>query len=187
MDQGHLGTDPLVGVQGRHSLQEVNLQLIHFMSVLLHWDSSELWEGGLEIVELESIRPIILVRGSKDLEYFEDLVDFTVTHEQRSLLGHLGEDAASGPDVDSERVVLLRKQDLWASVPESHHFVGVTLDGKTERSCQSEIRELDCQAIIADEQVLRLQISVEDSVGVQIDQRVQDLEEEALSLSGRES
>lgn len=57
------------------------------------------------------------MRRAKYFEYFEDLINLAITREQRSLLSHLREDAASGPEVDAEGVVLLGEQDLRAAVP----------------------------------------------------------------------
>ena len=102
MKQRHLGRDPLIWVQGRHPFQQVNLQLIEAWGMVLHWDASELGEGWLEVLQLEGIWPVIFMGGSQHLEYLEDLVNFTVAHEQGLLLGHLCEDAAGRPEVHSE-------------------------------------------------------------------------------------
>ena len=75
----------------------------------VHWNSSESWERRLEVRQLKSIWPVVLVWCSKHFEYFEDLVDFTIAHEKWSLLGHFGKDAACGPEVDTKGVMLLTK------------------------------------------------------------------------------
>ena len=49
----------------------------------------------------------------------EELVDLRVTREERALGNHLGEDAASAPNVDSDRVLLRTKEDLRSAVPQS--------------------------------------------------------------------
>ena len=49
--------------------------------MVLHGDASELRERGLEVLQLQSIWPVVLVRSSQDFENFEDLIDFTVSHE----------------------------------------------------------------------------------------------------------
>ena len=69
--------------------------------MVLHWDASELWERRLEVLQLQSIWPVVLVRGSQDLEDFEDLIDLTVSHEKRFFLGHLSENASRGPQIYS--------------------------------------------------------------------------------------
>ena len=126
------------------------------------------------------------MRRSEDAEDLEDLVDLTVTHEKRPLLQHLGKDATRAPDVDAERVVLRTKQDLGASVPEGDDLVSVCLDRESEGSGQAEIGELDCLAVAANEQVLWLQVSVENPVRMQENERLQNLIQEALALGVRE-
>ena len=49
--------------------------------MLSHSHSLKLREGLFEIVKLEGIWPVILVRRAEDFEDFEDLVDLTVSHE----------------------------------------------------------------------------------------------------------
>lgn len=70
--------------------------------MILHWDALEPRERRLEVRELESLRPVVLVRGAEHLEDFEDLINLTVAGEQRSFLGHLCEDATSGPQIHPE-------------------------------------------------------------------------------------
>lgn len=79
-------------------------------------------------------------------------------------MSHLGEDAARGPEVDAKRVMLLAEEDFWAPIPESHDLVSIGLNWKTEGSGQPKVSEFNGFAILTDEQVLWLEISVEDSV-----------------------
>ena len=58
----------------------------------------------------------------------------------------------------------------------------VSLNGQAEGACKTEISELDLRAIGRDEEVLRLQISVENSVLVQVDESLEDLVQETLRL-----
>ena len=62
----------------------------------------------------------------------------------------------------------------------------VSFDGQTKGSCEAEVSQLYDSPSRVNEQVLRLEISVEYSVGVEIDQRLQDLVEEALHLTWRQ-
>ena len=62
--------------------------------MLNHRHASELREGRFEVVQLEGVGPVILVRCAQYLKDFEDLIDFRVTHEERTTLDHLGKDAA---------------------------------------------------------------------------------------------
>ena len=60
--------------------------------------------------------------------------------------------------------------------------MGVGLNGESESAGKTEVSELDVLAHRVDEQVLRLQVSVENAVLVQVNERLQDLVEEALCL-----
>ena len=75
--------------------------------MLFHWDSSPLGERLLEGRQVERIWPVAFARCSQDFENLKDLVDLTVTSEQGSALSHLGEDASSRPQINSERISFL--------------------------------------------------------------------------------
>jgi hypothetical protein len=148
--------------------------------VVFHGDAAPLGELRLELREVESVRPIVLRRRPQHLKYLEDLINFTVTGKKWPALNHFGKNAAGRPQVHSERVSLLAEQDLRAAVPERDHLVSVGLYREAERSCQPEVRQLHFGASRIDQQILWLQISVEDSVLVAVDQSMQDLEGKAL-------
>ena len=93
--QGGQGRDSPVRVECDQSRQQVDLQLIERGRVLGHGHAPELGERRLEIVQPQGIRPVILVRGAQYFENFEDLINLRITHEQRSTLHHLRENAAS--------------------------------------------------------------------------------------------
>ena len=65
--------------------------------------------------------------------------------------------------------------------------MGVRFDWKAESSSKTEICKLDLRACCVDEQILGLEISVEDAVLMEIDERLQNLVKETLSLLARES
>ena len=134
-----------------------------------HWHTSELREGRLEVIEFKRIWPVILVRCSQNFKNLEDLINLRISHEERSTLDHLSEDAASGPSVYSKRVCLLTEKDFRASIPECDDLVGVSLDRKAKCAGQSKISKLNVDSSSIDEQVLRFQVTMEDSVLVQVD------------------
>ena len=150
--------------------------------MLRHGHPAELRERGFEIVQFQSIRPVILIRGAQNLENFEDLVDLGVSHEKRPALDHFREDAACGPQIDAKTVCFLPKQDLRAPIPECHDLVRVRLDRQTKGTCQTEVRQLDVLSLGVDQQVLRLEIPMENPMLVQINQRLQNLVEKQLRL-----
>ena len=62
--------------------------------MVTHLHSLELGESLFEIVKLECIWPVVLVWSTKNLEDFEDLVNFGVTHEKWLTLHHFRKDAS---------------------------------------------------------------------------------------------
>ena len=150
--------------------------------MLDHGHAAELGESGLEIVKAQGIRPVVFVRSTKNLEDFENLVDLRVTHEEWAALNHLCKDAASRPQVDSKGVGFLAEQNFWATVPKCHDLVRIRFDGEAEGTCETKISELDHGALCVYQQVLGLEITVENSVLMQVDECLQDLIEERLGL-----
>lgn len=181
------GRDPLVGVKGDQASKEVHLELIESRRVVCHVHGLELGEGGLEVGQLEGVGPIILVRGAQHFKYFEDLVDFRVSHEEGLLLHHLGENAAGGPQIDTKGVGFLAEEDLRASVPEGHDLVRVSFDGEAKSAGKTEISQFDYRAAGIHKEVLGLEITMEDAVLVEVNQRLKDLVEERLGLLTGES
>jgi len=150
--------------------------------VLLHGDASPLRERLFERRQVECIRPVAFAGGSQHLENLKDLVNLTVTREQGATLSHLSKNAASGPQINSQRVGFLAEQDLRASVPECNHLVGVGFDRQAKGTGQTEISQLDLSSTGVDQQVLGFQISVENAVLMAVDKRMENLEQEALGL-----
>jgi hypothetical protein len=60
--------------------------------------------------------------------------------------------------------------------------VGIGLNRETKSAGKSEVCQLDVLATGIDQQILGLQISVENAVLVQVNQRLEDLVEKSLSL-----
>ena len=83
----------------------------------VHWYSPPFWEPWLKVSIFQSFWPVMLIRRSLNLEYFEDLVDFRVAYEQGFPLSHLCEDAPNGPYVDRSRVFFGSQQDLRGPIP----------------------------------------------------------------------
>ena len=67
-----------------------------------------------------------------------------------------------------------------------YYLVSVGSNGHSEGPCQAKVSQLDDSAG-ADEQVLRLEVSVEDSVGVAERNAVQDLVDVALGEGQQEA
>jgi len=60
--------------------------------------------------------------------------------------------------------------------------VGIRLDGQAKGTRQTEISQLNVSALGIDQQVLWLQIPMENSVLMQVDKSLKNLEQKALGL-----
>ena len=109
MSESLFDADSLDGVKCNHLEHEVQSLCIEVLEELCRIDGSELGEGLLVVWQLQNAGPheVLLSWGSVELEDLEDLVDFGVSHEQGTLLDHLGKDAACTPHIHSQRVLFL--------------------------------------------------------------------------------
>lgn len=154
--------------------EQVKTDFIKVLEVILGFSSLEFGEGGLVVRETGDTGPAVVGGGTMEVEDFEDLINFRITHEEGLLLDHFSEDATDGPDVNTERVLLLAQENFRGSIPESFDFVGQSLDGDTKSSGKTEISELD-GTILVDQKILGLQVSVNDSSRVAVVDTLEDL------------
>mmetsp|Transcript_103327 Transcript_103327/g.332856 ORF Transcript_103327/g.332856 Transcript_103327/m.332856 type:complete len:310 (-) Transcript_103327:158-1087(-) len=139
-------------------------------------------EGRLELRQVHQTGPLLDSRGAELLEHLEDGVDLRIAREERRPCGHLRDDATHAPDVDGHAVACATQQDLWGSVPHGHHLVRVLGHGHGVGPSQAEVGDLQAQPGV-DEEVLGLEVSMQDSVGVaEIDAVTQLVGEELDSL-----
>ena len=98
-------------------------------------------------------------------ENAEDLIDFRVAREEGRTHRHLGKDAAHRPHVDRRIVVARAQQDLGRAVPERDDFVRIGAQRNTKGTRQTKVGELQV-ALLVNEQVLRLEVAVQNAVGM---------------------
>ena len=178
--------DASSGVVNQHALQQIQAVLaenldticVDHLVILL---PLPLREAALEVWEGCHTRPVCLSWSAKNAEDLEDLVDFGVAWEERLAGGHLGEDAANGPHVDTSRVLTTTEQNFGRAVPESDDLVSVSAERNTECAGQTKIGQLQV-AFLVDEQVLRLQVTVQDTVGVAVARAFEELKGKLLDL-----
>jgi hypothetical protein len=115
--------------------------------------------------ELRDSGPGALRGCAHDAEDAHQLVFIGCAGEERAAAVHFCHDAAGGPDVDAGVVGAGAEEDVWGAVPQRDDFVGEGVDGDAEGSGETEICELEL-AFVVDEEVLRLEIAVQDPVGV---------------------
>ncbi len=180
----HSAAYPLMWFEGDHALKDVKAIFVHVLSVLAQRNALPLGESRFKVRQLQRSRPVLFVGCALDLEDLENLIDFRIAREERSPLRHLSHDAPYGPYIYRCRVLLLSEEDLRSAVPQRHNLVSVRLHWESESPCQAEICQFD-DAIFVDEKILRLQVSVHNTVSVTESGRLQDLVGEALDLVRR--
>ena len=181
-----LCADASSGVVHEHALQQIQAVLaenldavcVDHLVILLPLPRRE---AALEVWEGCHTRPVLLGRSSKDAEDLEDLVDLRVTREERLAGSHLGEDTADGPHVDTSGVLAATEQNFGRAVPESDDLVSVGAERDAEGASETEIGQLQV-TLLVDEQVLRLQVTVEDAVGVAVASAFEQLKGKLLDL-----
>ena len=129
-------------------------------------------------------------------EDLEDLVNLRVTREERLARAHLSEDATDRPHVNTSRVLSPTKQNLWRAVPECDdlyaasvgvpsrvvrdaHLMGICPEWHTKSTSKTEICQLEV-TVLVDQQVLRLQVTMQNSVGMAVAHALAQLHHEPL-------
>jgi hypothetical protein len=108
---------------------------------------------------------------SKNLK---DLINFRVSHKQWLLFDHLCKNATNRPDINTKRVLLLSQEDFRSSVPKGFDFMGQSTNRYTEGSSKTKISKLDL-SILINQEILRLQISMDNSLAVTMVKSIEDL------------
>ncbi len=112
-----------------------------------------------------------------------ELVDLGITGKERGAHGHLGEDAADGPDVDRGGVLAGAEQNLRGTIPQGDDLVGVVAHRDAEGAGEPEVGQLELAGAV-DEQVLRLEVAVQDAEGVAVRNAVDELVKVRLDQHG---
>ena len=94
------------------------------------------------ILQVFDLWILLLIRNAKHGEDLLQLVCLVLAHQEGNLVYHLSHDAANAPNIDARIVLSVSKENIWGSVPQSHHFIRVVLYRKTCGSCKSKICEL---------------------------------------------
>jgi hypothetical protein len=181
-----LRADTSSGIVHKHALQKIqavfakDLDAIRIDHLIVLFPLP-LGETALEVRERGNTRPVGFSRCAENAEDLEDLVDLGITREKRLASSHLGEDAAHGPHVDTSGVLAATKQNLGRAVPEGDNFVSVSAERDTKGASQTKIGQLQV-ALLVDEQVLRLEIAVQNAVGVAVTGALEELKRELLDL-----
>jgi hypothetical protein len=165
MLQRIMSTDSQLGSQLQHPLQQINAAGINLWEDLPQVLCSIHLEVLLVFRELGDAGPGAFRWSTHDAEYADKLVFVGSAGEEGAAGVHFCHDAASGPDVDAGVVGAGAKEDIRGAVPEGYDFVREGVNGDSEGSGETEIRQLELSFEV-DEEILGLQIAVQDSIGV---------------------
>uniref|UniRef100_A0A147BDZ8 Putative secreted protein n=1 Tax=Ixodes ricinus TaxID=34613 RepID=A0A147BDZ8_IXORI len=179
MIQAVLCRNPPDRVIHQHFLKQVDAIIIHILQQTAQDVLRPVGEGGLVIWQLGHTWPRVLGRSAQRPEDAEELVNLRVAVEERPLVDHLNEDARDAPNVNGGGVAGRAEQYLRGPVPERDNLVGVHPDRDAEGPGQPKVGQLNV-ALLVDEKVLRLQISVEYPPPVAEQNPFQDLLQVAL-------
>ena len=133
-----------------------------------------LGEAGLEIGIAGDAGPFVLSWSAQHAKDLENLVNLAVSGEQRLARGHLGENAAHAPHVDSSTVLTSPEQDLRSAIPEGDDFMGVGAKRNTKSAGETKVRKLQV-AVPVNEEILRLQVAMKHAMGVAVTNAVKEL------------
>jgi hypothetical protein len=173
------------GIEHKEALDQIDCFLAPSWDKLLEGECGPDREGVVPVLERGHPRPKRLrgrsehseetrVRrkigtggGGKRLpEDLEELIDFRVAREERSLGDHLCHDAADTPEVSGEGIGATSEQDLRGAIPERDHLVSEGADGRNKSPGETEVSQLEDSSGERDENVLWLEVAMQDGSGV---------------------
>mmetsp|Transcript_26799 Transcript_26799/g.62588 ORF Transcript_26799/g.62588 Transcript_26799/m.62588 type:complete len:228 (+) Transcript_26799:1004-1687(+) len=178
-------------------LQQMNSMLAQFhpsfvveVLVVPHqvaWDAYAVVLGQILLVlrQINHGRPGRLGWRTKHLEDAQQLVVIRSARKQRVPTRHLPEDAANAPEIHRSGILPRSHEDVGRAIPQRHHLVGVAAHRNAKSPRQTEIRQFELTRLV-DQQILRLQISVQHTpVMAELDPS-QQLVERRLNYAGLE-
>lgn len=172
------GGDTLAGIENKHLLEKVQGLRIGIGELVGKGNALTLGEGlnkAKGVFTTDSLYDIIW-GGTEELGDDGELMDVILAGEEGSALEHLGENTASRPDVDSNIVLLPGEHDLRGTIVTSGDVSGHL--GVLDTS-QAKVTDFEITVLI-DENVGRLEVTMNDAGGVDILETAKNLVEEIL-------
>ena len=136
----------------------------------------------LEFAHLTNARPLFLSGlSSHDAEDLLKLGFVAFTAEKHLIYGQLCKNAADRPDVYWSGILVHLQEQLRATVVESHHTLGVRLDGDGKGASETKVTDFDLFVLLSSqENILWLQVPVDDALRVAVGDRLKDLPQVTL-------
>lgn len=166
MCQSFRSRDSLLGVEYKHSLEEVDRRRVGVLELVLEGLSLTLgqrFHKSQRVLAGDGVDDIIRGRA-KEFRDDGELVDVVLAGEKGLSLQHLREDTSGTPDVHLDIVFLPGEHDFGSSVVscgDVARHLGVLDTG------QSEIADLQI-TVFVDENVAGLQVTMDDASGVNV-------------------
>mmetsp|Transcript_50424 Transcript_50424/g.128230 ORF Transcript_50424/g.128230 Transcript_50424/m.128230 type:complete len:249 (-) Transcript_50424:15-761(-) len=153
----------VVGQEHVEEVHTVDADLCLGVADVLPALARPLGERRLEQRQIHEAWPLLDCGGAQLLADLEDGADVRVAREQRRPRRHLCNNATDAPDVHSlDRAT---EEDLRGPVPNGDHLGRVIAHEHGVGPCEAEVRDLQSRLGV-DEEVLRLQVAVQDLVGM---------------------
>lgn len=128
---------------------------------------------------------VLVRRGTQDGDSSLDLVEVVVTREEGCAAKQLRENAANGPDVERVCVMTGVEDDLGRSVPPGDHVLRQRSGRLLIASSETEVADFKVTVLIQ-QQVARLQITMDDRRAVDVKAATQQLIHEILAMVVRQ-
>mmetsp|Transcript_87870 Transcript_87870/g.229238 ORF Transcript_87870/g.229238 Transcript_87870/m.229238 type:complete len:251 (-) Transcript_87870:564-1316(-) len=155
----------VVGQEHVEEVHTVDADLCLGVADVLPALARPLGERRLEVRQIHEAWPLLDRGCAQPLEDLEDGTDFRVACEQLKPCRHLCNSATSTPDVHRRAVVHATEEGLRGPVPKNDHLGHVLAHEHGVGPREVEVRDLQSQHGV-DEEVLRLQVAVQDLVGM---------------------
>eukprot|EP00961_Rhodomonas_salina_P291527 3932079-Rhodomonas_salina.1 len=185
------GVDTSGGVEHQHPANEVHCVRALPVRVVVRpgaqtldcFHALPLRELHAEVREGGNALPRVSVWGSKLLEDAEDAFPLGGAREQRTQRHHLHKNAPATPDVDSDAILDVAKQNLWRAVPRRYGAICVIAAfSDVEPARHAEVCHLGMLSRGVEKNIVRLHIAVEDAAVMAVGDRREDLSKEGAAV-----
>ena len=163
MLQSFMSTDAQLRSQLKHALQQVNTSWVNGVKDVAQILCGIHLKCRFVFRKLSDPRPSTFSRSPHDPKYANNLVFVRGSRKQRSSGIHFSHDTASRPNVNARIVCSTAEKNIRGTIPESHNFIGKSIDGNPKSTSKAKIAKFQ-DAFVIDEKILRFQVSVEDSI-----------------------
>lgn len=178
---------PLFGIEDEHLAQQVQSHWVSFRVktgptlLISFWQFSNVFSR--EVVPNKC--HVFVRRRSQNSDCSLNLIQVVVSREEGSPSQKFSENAANGPNIEGISVVGCIEYDLGCSVPSSDDVFSESRSGLFVAASETEVTDLEV-AVLVEQQVARLEISMDDVRGVDVKAASEQLIHEVLAVVVRQ-